>query len=114
MNDLAEVESADLRKVGWRLIPFLWLMYLSAFLDRTSVSFAALQMSRDLRFSASVYGLGNLGGFVGPYVIGVLKDATGGFTSGLRVAAAGVLSTGILTILLSPRPASRDATGMNR
>jgi MFS transporter, ACS family, tartrate transporter len=63
---------------------------------------------------ALINAVGNLGGFVGPYVIGVLKDATGRFTSGLLVAAAGVLSTGILTILLSPRPVSRDATGMNR
>ena len=58
LNDPAEVEAAALRKVGWRLIPFLWLMYVAAFLDRTSIGFAALQMNRDLGFSASVYGLG--------------------------------------------------------
>jgi MFS transporter, ACS family, tartrate transporter len=52
------MESAALRKVGWRLIPFLWLMYVAAFLDRASIGFAALQMNRDLGFSASVFGLG--------------------------------------------------------
>jgi ACS family tartrate transporter-like MFS transporter len=58
LKDPAEVEAAALRKVGWRLIPFLWLMYVAAFLDRASIGFAALQMNRDLGFSASVYGLG--------------------------------------------------------
>src|SRR3984957_2659082 len=53
-----DLESAALRKVGLRLIPFLWLMYVAAFLDRSSVGFAALQMNRELGFSASVYGLG--------------------------------------------------------
>ena len=51
-------EASALRKVGLRLIPFLWLMYVAAFLDRTSVGFAALQMNGELGFSASVYGLG--------------------------------------------------------
>lgn len=51
-------QATALAKVEWRLIPFLWVMYVAAFLDRTSVGFAALQMNRDLDFSASVYGLG--------------------------------------------------------
>ena len=52
------VQASALRKVQLRLIPFLWLMYVAAFLDRASVGFAALQMNRELEFSASVYGLG--------------------------------------------------------
>lgn len=47
-----------MRKVGWRLLPFLFLLYVVCFVDRTNVSFAALQMNRDLGFSNSVYGLG--------------------------------------------------------
>jgi ACS family tartrate transporter-like MFS transporter len=46
------------RKVGRRLIPFLALLYFAAFLDRVNVGFAALQMNRDLGFTAYVYGLG--------------------------------------------------------
>jgi len=52
------VQASALRKVGLRLIPFLWLMYVGAFLERASVGFAALQMNSELGFSASVYGLG--------------------------------------------------------
>jgi len=53
------VEVATLRKIGWRLIPFLCLLYFAAFIDRVNVGFAALQMNRDLGFSPYVYGLGS-------------------------------------------------------
>jgi len=52
------IEQATIRKVTWRLIPFLLLLYFIAYLDRVNVGFAALQMNEDLGFSASVYGLG--------------------------------------------------------
>ncbi|WP_206996389.1 MFS transporter [Trinickia mobilis] len=45
-------------KVAWRLIPFLFFCYLCAYLDRINVSFAKLQMLRDLGMSDAVYGLG--------------------------------------------------------
>jgi ACS family tartrate transporter-like MFS transporter len=44
--------------VRWRLIPFLFLLYIVAYLDRVNVGFAAIDMNRDLGFSAAVYGLG--------------------------------------------------------
>src|SRR5580693_6005141 len=50
--------SPVLRKVTRRLVPFLFLLYALAFLDRVNVGFAALEMNHDLGFSASVYGLG--------------------------------------------------------
>lgn len=60
------VRSADndaggtaLRKVAWRLIPFLGLLYFFAFLDRVNVGFAALTMNADLGLSAAVFGIGS-------------------------------------------------------
>jgi ACS family tartrate transporter-like MFS transporter len=47
-----------LKKLRWRLIPFLFLLYVVAYLDRINVGFAALQMKAQLGFSDSVYGLG--------------------------------------------------------
>ena len=44
------------RKIAWRLVPFLMLLYMVAFLDRVNISFAALTMNRDLGISESVYG----------------------------------------------------------
>ena len=44
------------RKIAWRLVPFLVILYMVAFLDRVNISFAALTMNRDLGISASAYG----------------------------------------------------------
>ncbi len=54
----AGLDSATMRRVGQRLIPFLLLCYFISFLDRVNVSFAALQMNRDLGFDKAVYGFG--------------------------------------------------------
>src|SRR2546425_5482649 len=50
--------AAVLTKARRRLIPFLFLLYIVAYLDRINVGFAALQMNQALGFSASTYGLG--------------------------------------------------------
>jgi ACS family tartrate transporter-like MFS transporter len=47
-----------LRKAGWRLIPLIALGYGIAYMDRLNISFASLQMNRDLHFTASIYGFG--------------------------------------------------------
>lgn len=46
------------RKVTLRLLPFLFLLYIVAYLDRVNVSFAALDMKSDLGLSNTVYGAG--------------------------------------------------------
>eukprot|EP00456_Euglypha_rotunda_P017531 TRINITY_DN16025_c0_g1_i2.p2 TRINITY_DN16025_c0_g1~~TRINITY_DN16025_c0_g1_i2.p2 ORF type:complete len:221 (+),score=49.94 TRINITY_DN16025_c0_g1_i2:617-1279(+) len=56
------------RKITLRLVPFLFLCYLAAYLDRVNVGFAKLKMLEDLSFSESVYGLGAGIFFVG-YVL---------------------------------------------
>ena len=61
----SELERTTLAKAGWRLLPFLLLLYIIAWLDRVNVGFAALQMNEDLGFSAAVYGFGAGVFFVG-------------------------------------------------
>jgi D-galactonate transporter len=56
--DAASLESATYLKVTLRLIPFLFICYVTAYLDRVNVGFAKLQMLDDLQFSEAVYGLG--------------------------------------------------------
>src|SRR3982074_2849158 len=51
-------ETATYAKVTWRLIPFLFVCYVVAYLDRVNVGFAKLQMLNDLKFSETIYGLG--------------------------------------------------------
>jgi len=58
-------------KVTWRLIPFLLLCYIAAYLDRVNVGFAKLQMLQDLQFSEAVYGLGAGIFFLGYFIFEV-------------------------------------------
>jgi len=54
----ATIAASALRKATLRLIPLIGIAYGVAYTDRVNISFAALQMNRDLHFSASAYGLG--------------------------------------------------------
>jgi ACS family tartrate transporter-like MFS transporter len=54
----AAVGRTTLAKVSRRLLPFLLLLYIVAWIDRVNIGFAALQMNADLGFSATVYGFG--------------------------------------------------------
>jgi MFS transporter, ACS family, tartrate transporter len=53
------LSAVTLRKVTWRLIPFLFVLYIIAWLDRVNVGFAGLQMNADLGFSSTVFGFGS-------------------------------------------------------
>src|ERR1039458_3876853 len=55
---MAAVGKSAMRKASLRLIPLISIGYGLAYIDRINLSFAALQMNRDLHFSASVYGFG--------------------------------------------------------
>jgi ACS family tartrate transporter-like MFS transporter len=50
------MESAVVSRLMWRLMPFLFLLYIVAYLDRINVSFAVLQMRGALGISDRVYG----------------------------------------------------------
>jgi MFS transporter, ACS family, tartrate transporter len=52
------LESATMRQVSLRLLPFLLLLYIFCWLDRSNVSFAALQMNQELKFSSTAFGFG--------------------------------------------------------
>ena len=54
-------------KITWRLIPYIFFLYILAYLDRVNVGFAAVEFKRDLHLSESIYGLGG-----GIYFIGQL------------------------------------------
>lgn len=54
----SELETRAMRKAAWRLIPLLALAYFFNYLDRTSVGYAALQMTEHLGLTAAQFGLG--------------------------------------------------------
>jgi len=49
---------ATMKRVVWRIMPFLMLCYFVAYLDRTNVGFAALQMNKALRLTQAQFGFG--------------------------------------------------------
>jgi MFS family permease len=66
-----EFENATFHKVAYRIIPFLFLCYIVAFLDRVNVGFAKLQMAGDLHYSDTVYGMGAGIFFIGYFIFEV-------------------------------------------
>jgi ACS family tartrate transporter-like MFS transporter len=70
-----------------RLLPFLFLLYVTNYLDRTSLAYAAIGMSRDLGFSDRVIGLG-----VGVFFIGYVALQIPGALLVERWSARGMIS----------------------
>ena len=64
-QDDTDLAHTTIRRVSLRLLPFLFLLFVCNYLDRTNIAIAALQMNRDLNFSASAYGLGSGIFFIG-------------------------------------------------
>ncbi len=52
-----------------RIIPFIFVLYIVTFLDRVNISYAALTMTRDLHFTAAIFGLGAGIFFIGYFVL---------------------------------------------
>lgn len=52
------LEAATMRRVSFRLVPFLMICYFLAFLDRVNAGFAALQMNKAIGLSHAVFGIG--------------------------------------------------------
>lgn len=53
-----DIEKRTLRKITWRIVPFIMILYLIAYIDRVNIGFAAITMKEDLGFTASILGFG--------------------------------------------------------
>ena len=58
MQEPSSLETKAYSKVDWRLIPFLFLCYILAYLDRVNVGFAKLQMMKDLALNDTAFATG--------------------------------------------------------
>src|SRR5438309_1385333 len=100
---VAPAAAAVLSKVRRRLIPFLFLLYIVAYLDRINVGFAALQMNQALGFSATTYGFG-AGVFFISYVLFEIPSTVVLARVGARIWIArimitwGVVSAGMMFV----------------
>jgi ACS family tartrate transporter-like MFS transporter len=55
---ISEIEQRTIKKVSWRLLPLIVTIYFVAYMDRTNVGFASFGMTRDLGFTATLFGWG--------------------------------------------------------
>jgi MFS family permease len=94
---LDSTADAVYRKVGWRLIPLLFLCYIVAYLDRVNVGFAKLQMQGDLQFSEAVYGLGAGIFFIGYFLFEVPSNVVLHRVGARRWIARIMITWGVLS-----------------
>lgn len=65
------LEQTTMRRIALRLVPFLCVLYMIAFIDRINVGFAALSMSADLGLSPTAFGFGAGLFFIGYFLFEV-------------------------------------------
>jgi len=92
---------ATMSKVSRRLVPFAFLLYVVCYIDRVNISFAALQMNRDLGFSATVYGLGAGLFFVGYVLFQVPANLILARIGARRWVAANMVVWGVLAAAMA-------------
>jgi ACS family tartrate transporter-like MFS transporter len=98
MVDESRIARSAMRRIGFRLVPFLILAYFISFVDRVNVGFAGLEMRQDLGLTATVFGWGAGIFFLGYFLLEVPSNlALERF--GARIWIARIMATwGVLAI----------------
>ncbi len=94
-------EKELISKIVWRLMPFLGVLYLIAYIDRQNVSYAKLEMVGALGMSEYAYGLGASLFFIGYFLFEVPSNLFLTRFGASRWFARIMISWGIVTIALA-------------
>src|ERR1700724_727852 len=97
----SEVGRRARHRIARRLLPYLFVLYVIAFLDRMNIGAAALQMPRDLGFSDRVIGLGAGIFFLGNFLLEIPGALIAERWSARKWIARIMISWGIATILMA-------------
>ena len=62
-------------KITWRIIPFLFILYIVSYLDRANIGYAALQMNKELALSSEAFGFISGIFFIGYFLFEVPSNA---------------------------------------
>src|SRR5260221_9733797 len=95
-------------RIARRLLPFLFLLYVIAFLDRMNVGAAALQMPHDLGFSEGVIGMGAGIFFLGYFLLEIPGALIVERWSARRWIARIMISWGVMTVFMAFIHTSRE------
>ena len=112
-DDVRTIETTTIRTVMVRLVPFLILCYFVAYLDRVNVSFAALQMNKDLNLSQTEYAIGAGIFFVAYFVFEVPSNLFLDRFGARKWIARIMFSWGLLSGLMAFIPQIAVATGFS-
>ena len=99
--DPVDVAQRARRHTARRLLPFLFLLYVVAYLDRMNISAAALQMPGDLGFAERVIGLGSGMFFLGYLLLQIPGALIAERHSARRWIARIMIAWGVLTVLMA-------------
>jgi sugar phosphate permease len=94
-------EKQLISKITWRIMPFLGILYLIAYIDRQNVSYAKLQMVGDLGMSEYAYGLGASLFFIGYFIFEVPSNLLLDRFGASRWFARILISWGAVTVALA-------------
>lgn len=97
----ADVAQRARHRTARRLLPFLFTLYVIAFLDRMNVGAAALQMPRDLGFSPEVIGMGAGVFFWGYFLLEIPGALIAERWSARKWIARIMISWGLITVLMA-------------
>jgi MFS transporter, ACS family, tartrate transporter len=92
-------ERALVRKIAWRIIPFVFVLYIISYLDRANIGYAALQMNRELALSSEAFGFVSGIFFIGYFLFEVPSNVMLN-KFGARVWIARILLTwGVVAVI---------------
>lgn len=101
MSTQLAFEQQVMKKMAWRLMPLLIVMFLISFIDRQNVGFAKLEMVHDLGMTEASYGLGASLFFIG-YLLFEVPSTLALHRFGARAWLARIMMTwGIVTVLMA-------------
>src|SRR4030081_94364 len=104
MNDqqkISDVGERARRRIAWRLLPFLFILYFIAYLDRVNVGFAGLEMSHNLGFTDRVFGLGAGIFFAGYFLFEIPGALIVERWSARKWIARIMISWGVMTVFMA-------------
>ncbi len=94
-----ETGASARRRISRRLLPFLFLLYVANYLDRTNIAYATLGMKGDLGLTDSVFGTASGIFFIGYFALQIPGALLVEHWSARRLLALTLITWGVLTTL---------------
>src|SRR6267142_6811913 len=99
-QSLTAAGSSARTRVAWRLLPFLFLLYVANYLDRTNIAYATLGMKGDLSLTDSVFGTASGIFFIGYFALQVPGALLVERWSARLLLGITLITWGALTVLI--------------